>query len=707
MLYTRSIQPGQPAPLGATYDGKGVNFALFSAHAERVELCLFDRHGKHEIERMVLPEYTDEVWHGYVPNLRPGACYGYRVYGPYQPRLGHRFNPHKLLLDPYARQLTGTPRLANIHCGYQVDHPDTDLSFDTRDSAPLMPKCIVVQDDFDWPDGPRVRVPWSETIVYELHVRGFTRLHPEVPEALRGTFAGLAQPKVIEYLRALGVTSVELLPIHAFVDERFLLDRGLVNYWGYNSIGFFAPMPRYLSGGSINELKTLIARLHDAGLEVLLDVVYNHTAEGDERGPTLCFRGIDNIAYYRLREDRRHYVNDTGTGNTLNFTHPRVVQMTIDSLRLWAHVMRIDGFRFDLAVSLGREGDGSGTFDPGAGLFDAIRQDPILSRLKLIAEPWDIGPHGYQLGQFPPGFAEWNDRFRDGIRRFWRGDWDQIPALAVGLLGSAERFDHLGRRPWASINYAASHDGFTLQDVVSYRHRHNLANGEDNRDGHHENFSDPYGIEGVVNVKTHPKIAALRERQRRNLLATVMLAQGTPMMLAGDEFGHTQEGNNNAYCQDNPISWLNWSRTITEADFLAFARRVIALRRRHPVLHRPRFLHARFSSPTTGLPDVRWLHPRGEPMTSEDWHDTSAKSLGLLLAGDAGTYLSDNERDSTLLLLFNAKEESAVFLLPPIQQHTRWRVILDTATPDVTDAVAQVTDALILAPHSLQVLELI
>jgi len=708
-VHKPKVWPGRPYPLGATWDKQGVNFALFSAHAEKVELCLFDSSGQHETDRIVLPEYTDQVWHGYLPALPPGTLYGYRVYGPYEPHLGHRFNHHKLLLDPYAKQLKGRLRLNDVHCGYRLDDPARDLSFDRRDSASHMPKCVVVDPGFPWSSAHAPQVPWSETIIYENHVRGFTMLHEGIPPEQRGTFAGMAHPELVNYLRALGITSVELMPVHAFVDEGFLLEKNLSNYWGYNTFAFFALEPRYLSeDGDVTEFKTLVRRLHDAGIEVLLDVVYNHTAEGNELGPTLSFRGIDNASYYRLRgDDCRYYINDTGCGNTVNISHPRVLQMVMDSLRYWVQEMQVDGFRYDLASTLGREEYG---YDRGSGFFDAVRQDPILSKVKHIAEPWDIGPGGYQLGHFPPGSVEWNDRFRDTVRRFWKGDEGILPDLASCLLGSSDIFEHDGRRPWTSVNYVASHDGFPLADLVSYQERHNHINGEDNRDGHPVNFSDNYGVEGPTN---DPSILEMRLRQRRNMLATVLLAQGTPMLLAGDEFGRSQQGNNNAYCQDNPISWVNWA-SISDLDqaFLEFVQRLIKLRQDHPALCRPRFLHGQYRSESTGLSDVEWINPEGKAMAPEHWHDHTARCLGLLLAGDADSFTTldgQSQQDDTLLLLFNAYVGSVPFRLPDIQRDVHWRCLLDTAHPELETGGLSVAAGSIyhLEPRTMTVFSLV
>lgn len=549
------LSEGLPDPLGATWDGLGVNFALFSAHATRVELCLFDARGEEEIERIALPEFTDEVWHGYLPDARPGTVYAYRVHGPYDPEHGHRFNPHKLLLDPYAKDLVGKLEWADELFGYQLGHEQADLTYDERDSARFMPKCRVVDPAFTWGRERRPHVPWERTVIYEAHVRGFTMKHPALPAELRGTYAGLAAPEIVDYLRSLGITAIELLPVQASVVARNLVDRKLTNYWGYDTIGFFAPNPHYGTTGPSAEFKEMVARLHDGGIEVILDVVYNHTPEGNELGPTLAFKGIDNASYYRLMPDQpRYYINDTGTGNTLNLSHPRVLQMVTDSLRYWATEMHIDGFRFDLATILAREPYG---FDQGGGFLDSCRQDPVLSKVKLIAEPWDIGPGGYQVGQFPPGWAEWNDQFRDTVRAYWRGDEGKAADLATRLTASGDCFNRRGRKPWASVNFITAHDGFTLNDLVSYSDKHNEANGEENRDGSSNNLSWNSGVEGPTD---DPQIRSLRERQKRNFIATLLLAQGTPMILAGDEFGNSQQGNNNVYAHDDELSWLDWDK---------------------------------------------------------------------------------------------------------------------------------------------------
>jgi glycogen operon protein len=673
------ITEGLPDPLGATWDGLGVNFALFSAHATKVELCLFDAHGKRELERIVLPEFTDEVWHGYLPDVRPGTVYGYRVHGPYAPEQGHRFNPNKLVLDPYAKAFVGDFTWGDELFGYKVG--SDDLSFDERDSAVFMPKCAVVDPAFTWGRERRPHVPWERTIIYEAHVKGLTMRHPAVPAELRGKFAALTVPEVIDYIRSLGVTAIELLPVQASVVGRNLIDKGLTNYWGYDTIGFFAPNPRYSASGSITGFKAMVSHLHDAGIEVILDVVYNHTPEGNELGPTLCFKGVDNASYYRLIPEKpRYYINDTGTGNTLNLSHPRVLQMVTDSLRYWVTEMHVDGFRFDLATILAREPYG---FDQGGGFLDSCRQDPILSKVKLIAEPWDIGPGGYQVGQFPPGWAEWNDKFRDTVRSYWKGDEGKVPQLASRLTASGDLFNTRGRKPWASVNFITAHDGFTLHDLVSYNEKHNEANGEDNRDGHSNNLSWNSGAEGPTDAAD---INALRERQKRNLLATLLFSQGTPMLLAGDEFGHTQHGNNNAYCQDNDLTWLNWSGQRAEDKALTrFTRRLIELRHRHPILRRSRFFVG-VHNPELDVKDVTWIDPRGQEKTQESWNDPGERCFGMVLDGRAQpTGIVRPGSDATLLLIFNAYHDVVVFTLPQVPGGNRWKCLVDTNMPDRPD----------------------
>ena len=675
-----AVLPGRPYPLGATWDGSGVNFAIFSEHAEKIELCLFDRRGNRELRRIVLPEYTDQVWHGYLPEASSGDVYGYRVYGPYDPPNGHRFNHHKLLLDPYAKRLLGALRWTDANFGYRVGSARADLSFDRRDNAAAMPKCVVVDTAFTWGNDRQLHTRWPDTIVYELHVRGFTMKHPGVPPELRGTFAGLASPPVLEHLVSLGVSAVELMPIHAFVDDRRLVEKRLRNYWGYNSIGFFAPDPRYMSGKWLGEFKTMVKRLHQAGIEIILDVVYNHTAEGSELGPTLCFRGIDNKSYYRLQHDARFYVDYTGCGNTLNLKHPRVMQMVTDSLRYWVTEMHVDGFRFDLAPAIARR---DLEFDWWSSSFmTSLQQDPILSRVKLIAEPWDLARNGYQIGNFPPGWSEWNDRYRDGVRRFWQGNDGIIPELASRLTGSSDIFDRDGRRPRASINFVTAHDGFTLHDLVSYDRKHNEANLEENHDGMGNNFSWNCGVEGPTD---DPAIRALRAQQKRNLLATLLLSQGTPMILAGDELGHTQLGNNNAYCQDNDVGWISWTGIEEDdADLLDFLRALIALRKRHPVFRRTRFFRGAIS-PEEGLKDISWIEPGGSEMASEAWHDPSRRALGALVGGDTGDrFVSLSgypEYDDTFLLLMNAHDQSIGFRLPPAGRFGAWELVFETARP--------------------------
>jgi glycogen operon protein len=653
-----------------------VNFALFSENAERVELCLFDARGRRELHRIRLPEYTSQIWHVYLPDVRPGQLYGYRVHGPYDPQRGHRFNSNKLLLDPYAKALTGTFRWSDAHFGYRLGHRAQDLSFDRRNNAAGMPKCRVVDTAYTWAQDRPPRRPWHETILYELHVRGFTMLHPDVPQALRGTFAGLSTPAAIRYLRGLGITAVELLPVQAFVDDRLLLGRRLRNYWGYNTIAFFAPHPPYLAGATLTEFKALVQHLHDAEIEVILDVVYNHTAEGNQLGPTLCFRGIDNASYYRLVPgDGRHYMDFTGCGNALNLRHPCVLQLVMDSLRYWVEEMHVDGFRFDLATTLAREKQ---DFDQHSGFLDAVHQDPVLSQVKLIAEPWDVGHGGYRVGQFPPGWAEWNDRYRDTVRRFWKGDPGQVGELASRMTGSSDAFDRKGRRPWASINFVTAHDGFTLHDVVSYDRKHNEANQENNRDGTDANHSWNCGVEGPTE---DPLVRQLRERQKRNLLATLLLSQGVPMILAGDETGRSQRGNNNAYCQDNEISWIEWEIDADGGRLNEFIRQLIRLRRDHTVFRRHRFFHG-LRTPESEIKDITWLLPEGRERRPEDWHDPEDRCLGCVLSGEAHEYhvtaFGEPEPDDTFLMILNAHSGPVAFTLPPARFGARWEGLIDT-----------------------------
>jgi len=676
------VWPGQPYPLGATWDGAGVNFALFSEHATAVELDLFDGpDGDQQVARIALNEQTDQVWHVYLPEVRPGQRYGYRVHGPYEPTAGHRFNPAKLLLDPYAKAIARAIRWSDELFGYEIDHPDADLSRDDRDSAPYLPKCVVIDPAFSWGNDTPLRIPLHKMVIYELHVKGFTVRHPQVPPELRGTYAGLACPAIIDYLHALGITAVELMPVHQFVADRHLVERGLTNYWGYNTIGFFAPDASYGSsevlGDQVAEFKTLVRTLHREGIEVILDVVYNHTGEGNHMGPTLGFRGIDNVAYYRLvADDRRYYMDYTGTGNTLNMTHPRTLQLIMDSLRYWVLEMHVDGFRFDLASTLARE---LHEVDRLGAFFDIIHQDPVLSQVKLIAEPWDLGEGGYQVGNFPVLWAEWNAVYRDTVRHFWKGDSEQVSALGYRLMGSSDLYEHGGRRPYASINFVTAHDGFTLYDLVSYHEKHNEANGEENRDGHNDNISWNGGVEGPTD---DPTIVALRARQQRNFLATLILSQGVPMLLAGDEIGRTQQGNNNAYCQDNEISWVDWQLDRPRRELLAFTGLLIELRHHHPVLERRKFFQGR--SIRGEIKDLTWFRPDGKEMTDEDWGNPFARCLGLRLAGDAIDEVDDRgDRiiDDTLLILLNAHHEPIPFILPAHRARVRWELVLDTREP--------------------------
>jgi isoamylase len=667
-----AVWPGQAHPLGATWDGYGVNFALFSEHAQRVELCLFDSRGR-ERQRLALPERTDHVWHGYLPQARPGLAYGYRVSGPYRPQEGLRFNPNKLVMDPYAKDFIGTLRWHDALYGYTVGSKRADLSFDRRDSASHVPKCRVIESAFSWADDRRPGIAWHDMVVYEMHVRGYTMRHPGVAAPLRGTYAGLSTLPAIEHLQKLGITTVELMPVHAFINDRYLAERGLQNYWGYNTLGFFAPELRYSGSGKVNEFKTMVRSLHAAGIEVILDVVYNHSCEGSELGPTLSLRGVDNASYYVLADDSRYYADVTGCGNSIQLEHPRVLQLVMDSLRYWVEEMHVDGFRFDLASALARE---RGRVEHLGGFFDAVRQDPVLNQVKLIAEPWDLGAGGYQVGNFPHGWAEWNDRYRDGMRSYWKGDEGQLGEFARRLCGSSDLYGQSGKRPNASVNFIAAHDGFTLRDLVSYNEKHNEANGENNQDGHNHNLSWNCGVEGSTD---DPQINALRARQQRNLIATLLLSQGVPMLLQGDEMGHTQNGNNNAYAQDNGISWLAWELGEEQRELLAFVTRVIRLRREHPALRRRDF----FAGGTGGRrAQVHWLRPDGQEMSEADWNEHFARSVGMYIVGRALIDVDSRGRpltDQDLLLLFNAHHEPIDFALPG---PGAWSLQMDTATAD-------------------------
>ena len=698
-----AVWPGLPYPRGATWDGEGVNFSLFSAHAEKVELCLFDNTGRHELQRINIRERTDANWHAYLPEARPGLLYGYRVHGPYEPERGHRFNPHKLLIEPYAKHLQGPLVWSDAHFGYRTGQAKADLSFDRRDSAAGTPKCRVIDPAFTWGDDRPPRIPWHDTVIYEAHVRGVSMRHPQVPPQLRGTYAGLATAPIVDHFVHLGVTAIELMPVHAFVDDRHLLERGLRNYWGYNTLGFFAPEMRYSSTGRISEFKTMVKVLHSAGIEVLLDVVYNHTAEGNQLGPTLSFRGIDNASYYRLvAGEPRYYMDFTGTGNTLNLQHPNVLQMIMDSLRYWVTEMHVDGFRFDLASALARElyeVDRLGSF------FDTIGQDPVLSQVKLIAEPWDVGSGGYQVGNFPPGWNEWNDKYRDALRGYWKGDGGLIGECARRISGSADLYEASGRKPHASINFITAHDGFTLEDLVSYNDKHNEANGEDNRDGHNENRSCDCGVEGPTDDAA---VLALRRRPKRNLLASLLLSQGVPMILGGDELSHTQRGNNNAYCQDNEISWTDWNLDERRRESLEFARRIVRLRREHPVFSRRRFVRADTLTPE-GLKEIIWLNPEGREMARSDWQQDFARCFGVYLAGAAierRRRRGEPVRDSNFLLLLNAHHEAIEFRVSEILAGKSWTAVLDTALDDPFEArPLPVNEAYPLQGRSLALLE--
>jgi isoamylase len=660
-----AITDGRPFPMGATFDGEGANFAVFSANAERIEICLFSHDGKREVQRLPLPEREGDIWYGYVAGLHPGQSYGLRAHGPYRPEHGHRFNPSKLLIDPYARALHGPLVWHDAILGYEAG--SGDLSFDTNDSAPYVPKSVITAPDgFDWEGVSAPRHPMAQTVIYEAHVKGLTRLMPGTDHP--GTFAALGSNRVIDHLTDLGITAVELLPVHAFIDDKHLYDRGLTNYWGYQSIGWFAPHPAY---GCIADFQKMVKRLHAAGIEVILDVVFNHSGEGDALGPTLSLRGLDNASYYRLQDDPRLYVNDTGTGNTLDTTHPMVLRLMMDSLRYWAGVMGVDGFRFDLAPALGRTRSG---FDPAAPFFDALRQDPLLASRKLIAEPWDLGPAGYQLGAFPAPFAEWNDKYRDGVRRFWRGDAGQAGEMAARLAGSAQLFDRGGRPATSSVNFLTAHDGFTLDDVVSYSRRHNEANGENGADGHGDNHSDNFGAEGAGDDTA---MLAARSARKRAMLATLMLSQGTPMLLAGDEIGNSQGGNNNAYCQDNEVTWLDWERA--DQAFLVFVRQAIAFRKAHPVLRQRLFLHSRERA-SDGREDLFWRRTDGATMKGADWHDPELKIIcaELRMASDTPAYAA---QENALFVVLNAGSETSV-TLPACPVGAYWYWGLDSANPD-------------------------
>jgi isoamylase len=675
------VWPGTPYPLGATWDGVGVNFAIFSEHATRVELCLFDS-VESEVETVTIPleEHTDMVWHGYLPDVRPGQLYGFRVHGPYAPLQGHRFNPHKLVMDPYAKVIGRTVRWDEALFGFEFGQEDT--TFDERDSGPFAPLAAVIDSSFTWGDDRPLRTPWHETLIYELHVKGFTQLNPHVPEALRGTYLGLASEPAIRHLTSLGVTAVELMPVHQHLDEWHLVKRNLSNYWGYNTLSYFAPDVRFASStapqDAVREFKMMVRALHAANLEVILDVVYNHTGEGNHTGPTLSLRGIDNTSYYRLLPNQpRFYQDFTGCGNTLNMRSPRVLQLIMDSLRYWVNEMHVDGFRFDLASALARE---LHAVDKLGAFFDIIHQDPVLSQVKLIAEPWDLGEGGYQVGNFPTKWTEWNGKYRDVVRRFWRGDGGVVSELATRLSGSSDLYEQSGRRPYASINFITAHDGFALADLVSYNDKHNEANGEQNADGENHNLSWNCGVEGP---SADRRVLDLRERQRRNLIATLLLSVGVPMISGGDELGRTQGGNNNAYCQNNEISWTTWEPTPERRDFLDFTRRLIRIWKDHPVLRRRKFFQGRRIRGADVL-DIAWLDSSGREMTDAMWSSPDVRCLGVRLNGDAIDEVDERGArivGDTLLLLLNADDVPIAFTLPLMRPEERWETLIDTADP--------------------------
>jgi isoamylase len=683
------VWPGYPYPLGATWTGVGVNFALFSAHATKVELCLFDDSGAtKEAVRITLPEQTDQVWHGFLPDARPNQLYGYRVHGPYEPSKGHRFNPNKVVTDPYATSVARTIQWSDEMFGYVVGHADADLSFDDRDNARFAPLAAVVDSAFTWGDDRPPRTPWHDTVIYEMHVRGFTKLHPEIPEHLRGTYEALTTEPAIEHLKTLGVTAIELMPVHHHSRDRHLEERGLTNYWGYNSFGYFAPERRFAASktpaGAVREFKRMVRALHAAGLEVILDVVYNHTAEGNHLGPTLSLKGIDNASYYRLVADNpRYYMDFTGCGNTLNMQSPQVLQLIMDSLRYWVKEMHVDGFRFDLASALARE---LYDVDRLAAFFDIVHQDPVLSHVKLIAEPWDLGEGGYQVGNFPVLWTEWNGKYRDSLRKFWRGDGGGVAELATRLAGSNDLYAHNGRAPYASINFITAHDGFTLHDLVSYNEKHNEANLEENRDGESNNLSWNSGAEGPTD---DPEIRLLRERQKRNLLATMMLSQGVPMLSHGDELGRTQRGNNNAYCQDNDLSWVDWNLDEDKRSLLKFTRKLIHFRLSQPTLRRRRYFQGR-SIRGGEVKDLAWFAPDGTEMNDESWNADFVRSLAMVLSGSAIEEMSERGEPilgDTLLIMMNAHSERVPFTLPPLEAEQRWHRVFDTFDPYARDVI--------------------
>ncbi|MBB6611829.1 glycogen debranching protein GlgX [Pontibacter sp. Tf4] len=699
------VYPGQPYPLGATWDGEGVNFALFAENATGVELCLFnDVTSEEESMKITMVERTHQIWHTYLPGIEPGQLYGYRVHGPYDPAKGHRFNSNKLLLDPYAKAISGAVEWHDSLFGYKVGDQAEDLSFSESDSAPFLPKSVVIDPNFDWQGDKAPKIPYHKTIIYEAHVKGLTYLHPEIPEEIRGTYAALAHPVIIKYLQDLGITAIELMPVHHFIKDRHLVEKGLTNYWGYNTIGFFAPDGRYSSSGQlgeqVREFKEMVRALHKAGIEVILDVVYNHTAEGNHLGPTLCFRGVDNTAYYRLTEDPRYYMDYTGTGNTLNVMLPSVLRLIMDSLRYWILEMHVDGFRFDLAATLARE---LHEVDRLGSFFDIIHQDPVISQVKLIAEPWDVGEGGYQVGNFPPGWTEWNGKYRDCIRDYWRGADSMLAEFAERFTGSSDLYQDDYRRPTASINFVTAHDGFTLNDLVSYNEKHNEANGENNQDGESHNRSWNCGVEGPTDDKA---IVELRQRQKRNFLTTLFLSQGVPMLVAGDEISRTQQGNNNAYCQDNEVSWLHWEQA--DKELLEFTRQLIKLRKEHPVFCRRRWFQG-VPIKGLGVEDIAWFLPEGTEMDEQHWNNDFAKSLavymnghGLRSVGPTGEAIMDDD----FYVIFNAHHEALKYKLPPKKYGTQWSKLIDTTTGHVNgnDKLYSAGKTIVVGPRSVVLL---
>jgi isoamylase len=699
------IYPGKPYPLGASWDGKGVNFALYADNATGIELCLFNnKNDEKETDKIKLTERTHQIWHCYLPDVGPGQLYGYRAYGPYEPENGHRYNPNKLLIDPYAKAISGVIDWHDSLFGYELGHEDEDLSYSSTDSAPFVPKSVVVDPHFAWEEDQPPRTPYHKSIIYETHVKGFTQLHPDIPEEIRGTYAALGHPATIAYLKELGITAIELMPVHQFVADRHLVEKGLTNYWGYNTIGFFAPDVRYAGdvedGYQVHEFKQMVKELHKAGIEVILDVVYNHTGEGNHMGPTLSLKGIDNASYYRLTEDnKRYYMDYTGTGNTLNAMLPNVLRYIMDSLRYWITEMHVDGFRFDLASTLARE---LHEVNRLSAFFDIIHQDPVISQVKLIAEPWDVGEDGYQVGKFPPGWAEWNGKYRDCIRDYWIGADSMLGEFGQRFTGSPDLYQDDSRKPTASINFITAHDGFTLNDLVSYNEKHNEANGEDNNDGESHNRSWNCGAEGPTD---DPEIIKLRNQQKRNMLATLFLSQGVPMMVAGDEFGRTQKGNNNAYCQDNEISWLNWA----EADqgLLGFTRKLIKLRKDHPIFRRRRWFQGQ-PVKAKGLEDIAWFLPEGIEMEDENWNHDFARSLGVFLNGRGIHSVGPTgERilDDSFYVIFNAHHEKLDYKIPEKIYSNKWTKVLDTAEEECEPQTLTELESICVQGRSVVVLQ--